>query len=118
MTQISRQTIPLESGSKQGWLYQYHPTTVAPTGNVIGAADDAPTKQNNNDKNNKQQEGGDPDRGGSGRSALHLYFFTQEGSIFDCNVIYSPYFYVVPAEGHEREVELGLTGAFGVCPIT
>ena len=98
--QISRNSVPLESGSKRGWLYQYHPTTVAPSGNVIGASDDAPQQNNNNDKNDKNN---DPDdRGSSGRSALHLYFFTQEGAIFDCNVIYSPYFYVVPAEGHER----------------
>lgn len=79
----------LESGTKEGWLFNYHPTseTVLAEDGVSG-------------------EGGQ-------RAALVLLFQDLAGDTFFVHLHYDPYLLVQAVEGHEREVELGLMSVFG-----
>jgi DNA polymerase epsilon subunit 1 len=94
-----RSAAPTWHGKRTGWLYNYHVTTLLPgggsgQGNVNAGADaDEISKAN-------------------GESALQLFFIDLDGETFECPLKYAPYFFVAATEGHEREVELGITGAF------
>ncbi|RNF25902.1 DNA polymerase epsilon catalytic subunit A [Trypanosoma conorhini] len=81
----------LESGSKTGWLFNYHPTTVL-------AADESSVERQG---------------GSAGRAALHLLFQDHDREPFSVNLFYDPYIFVAAVEGHEHEVELGLMSLFG-----
>ncbi|KEG13670.1 putative DNA polymerase epsilon catalytic subunit [Trypanosoma grayi] len=80
----------MESGTKTGWLFNYHPTTVV--------TEDASAERQS---------------GVSGRAALVLLFQDHEREIFHVNLFYNPYIFVGAVEGHEHEVELGLMSLFG-----
>lgn len=81
----------LESGTREGWLFNYHPITEA-----------------------AQQEDEDAVSGeGAQRAALVLLFQDLAGDTFYVHLHYDPYVLVQAVEGHEREVELGLMSTFG-----
>ncbi|KPI86504.1 putative DNA polymerase epsilon catalytic subunit [Leptomonas seymouri] len=82
-------TTRLESGTKEGWLFNYHPTseTVQEEDGVRGE--------------------------GAQRAALVLLFQDLAGDTFYVHLHYNPYILVHAVEGHEREVELGLMSVFG-----
>ncbi|KAG5492856.1 hypothetical protein JKF63_01436 [Porcisia hertigi] len=80
----------LESGSREGWLFNYHPTTEVLQGEAEAA-------------------GGE----GTQRAALVLFFQDLAGDTFYVHLHYDPYILVQAAEGHEREVEVGLMFTFG-----
>ncbi|KAG5467022.1 hypothetical protein LSCM1_01201 [Leishmania martiniquensis] len=79
----------LESGTREGWLFNYHPTTevLEEEGAVTGE--------------------------GVVRAALVLLFQDLAGDTFFVHLHYDPYILVQAVEGHEREVELGLMSTFG-----
>ncbi|KPA86530.1 putative DNA polymerase epsilon catalytic subunit [Leptomonas pyrrhocoris] len=79
----------LESGTKEGWLFNYYPTseTVREEDGVSGE--------------------------GAQRAALVLLFQDLAGDTFYVHLHYNPYILVQAVEGHEREVELGLMSVFG-----
>lgn len=79
----------LESGSKEGWLFNYHPTseTLPEEDGISGE--------------------------GAQRAALVLLFQDLAGDTFYVHLHYNPYILVQAVEGHEREVELGLMSVFG-----
>jgi DNA polymerase epsilon subunit 1 len=79
----------LESGTKEGWLFNYHPTseTLPDEGDVSGE--------------------------GAQRAALVLLFQDLAGDTFYVHLHFNPYILVQAVEGHEREVELGLMSVFG-----
>ncbi|KAG5492322.1 hypothetical protein GH5_01239 [Leishmania sp. Ghana 2012 LV757] len=79
----------LESGTREGWLFNYHPTTevLEEEGAVTGE--------------------------GAVRAALVLLFQDLAGDTFYVHLHYDPYILVQAVEGHEREVELGLMSTFG-----
>ncbi|CUG92135.1 DNA polymerase epsilon catalytic subunit, putative [Bodo saltans] len=78
----------LETGTRTGWLFNYHNTS-----------------------ENIESEDGKGE--GSSASALQLLFIDFEGETFEATLKYQPFFLVAAAEGHEREVELGITSMFG-----
>ncbi|KAK7200869.1 DNA polymerase epsilon catalytic subunit [Novymonas esmeraldas] len=80
----------LESGSKEGWLFNYHPTT-----EVVAGEEDAVSGE------------------GVQRAALVLLFQDLAGDTFYVHLHYDPYILVQAVEGHEREVELGIMSVFG-----
>ncbi|CBZ30989.1 DNA polymerase epsilon catalytic subunit,putative [Leishmania mexicana MHOM/GT/2001/U1103] len=80
----------LESGTKVGWLFNYHPTT-----EVLQEEEDAVAGE------------------GAQRAALVLLFQDLAGDTFYVHLHYDPYILVQAVEGHEREVELGLMSTFG-----
>eukprot|EP00796_Vickermania_ingenoplastis_P006140 gene6140-4420_t len=81
-------SVQLEKGTRTGWLYNYHPVTdELPLDDISGQT--------------------------TSRSALALLFQDHGGDTFFVHLYYDPYLLVVPVEGHEREVELGLMSAFG-----
>jgi DNA polymerase epsilon subunit 1 len=91
---------PTWHGKKTGWLFNYHVTTLLPTAGG---------------RNEQQADAGadaDDVSRANGESALQLFFIDLDGETFECPLKYSPYFFVAATEGHEREVELGLTGTF------
>ncbi|KAF8298815.1 putative DNA polymerase epsilon catalytic subunit [Trypanosoma cruzi] len=81
----------MESGSRTGWLFNYHPTTVMVA-----------------DESSVERQGGS-----GGRAALVLLLQDHDGEIFFVNLFYRPYIFVSVVEGHEHEVELGLMSLFG-----
>lgn len=80
----------METGSRTGWLYNYHPTTETP-----------------------KDRDGTVEGEGVGRAALVLLFQDHSGDMFHAHLHYNPYLFVLAADGHEREVELGLMSMFG-----
>ncbi|EAN76998.1 DNA polymerase epsilon catalytic subunit, putative [Trypanosoma brucei brucei TREU927] len=87
----------MESGTRTGWLFNYHPTSVAAPESAFDR------------------------HGGSGvRAALVLLFTDHEREVFQVNLFYNPYIFVSAVEGHEHEVELGMMSLFGpqlICHI-
>ncbi|KAI5689504.1 DNA polymerase family B [Leishmania braziliensis] len=80
----------LESGTRVGWLFNYHPTT-----EVLQEDEDAIAGE------------------GAQRAALVLLFQDLAGDTFCVHLHFDPYILVQAVEGHEREVELGLMSTFG-----
>lgn len=81
-------SVLLESGSRIGWLYNYHSATVdSPSDDVSGQP--------------------------ASRSALTLLLQDHGGDTFHVQKVYSPYFLLIAVAGHERDVELGITSMFG-----
>jgi len=80
----------MESGSRTGWLFNYQPTTE--------------TVEDDEKSINGE---------GVSRAALILFFQDMSGDTFHVHLHYDPYLLVLAVEGHEREVELGLTSMFG-----
>lgn len=76
-----------EAGLRTGWLTNYHTTS----------------------ENVEADEG----KESTSASALLLLFLDHDGDIFEVVLKYQPYFLVSAVEGHEREVELGITSTFG-----
>ncbi|CCW61375.1 unnamed protein product [Phytomonas sp. EM1] len=79
----------LKSGSRTGWLFNYHSTT-----EVVEI------------ERRVEEEG-------TNRAALVLLFQDHAGDTFSVNLHYNPYIMLLPVEGHERDVELGLMAKFG-----
>eukprot|EP00906_Rhabdomonas_costata_P026496 RCo037721 len=71
-----------DNGERLGWILQIKPTTVT----------EAETKNL--------------------LAAIDVYCLAQDGSSFKITKKYQPYFYVATKEGFERDVEVGLKGAF------
>ncbi|CCW68940.1 unnamed protein product [Phytomonas sp. Hart1] len=79
----------LKSGSRTGWLFNYHSTTeIAESENRV------------------EEEG-------ANRAALVLLFQDHAGDTFSVYLHYEPYLMLLPVEDHERDVELGLMAKFG-----
>ncbi|KAH9601635.1 DNA polymerase epsilon [Trypanosoma melophagium] len=91
MPPVHEEWTALESGTKTGWLFNYHPTTVTTT-----------------EESTVEHQGSSV-----ARAALVLLFQGHEGEIFYVNLFYNPYFFISVVEGHEHEVELGLMSLFG-----
>ena len=77
----------LESGMRTGWLYNYH--------------------------NTSEEVEGEDGKDATSASAMQLLFQDLDGNCFEATLKYNPYFLVAAAEGHEREVELGIWSSFG-----
>uniref|UniRef100_G0U2Z2 DNA polymerase epsilon catalytic subunit n=1 Tax=Trypanosoma vivax (strain Y486) TaxID=1055687 RepID=G0U2Z2_TRYVY len=80
----------LESGSKTGWLFNYHAATLT-----------------------ESKTTAEHQHSHAGRAVLVLLFQDHEREIFQANLFYNPYIFVSTVEGHEHEVELGITSLFG-----
>ena len=95
------------SGVKTGFLFNYSQTT-------ISAADTSSGGLSKSERAAQTAAGAVPDADEAERfSALRCYMLDQFGGVFEVLIPYAPYFYVAPATGYEREVELGVQSAFG-----
>ena len=125
----------LESGTRTGWLVNYHSTTLQRTGSGLfetvaygdrqqqqqqpstggrQAANQNRSRQGGNAESGKGDPVREEEAGGNNQfSALHLRFMDLDGQLFECDLRFNPYFFVASAEGHERDVELGIISAFG-----
>ncbi|EPY23237.1 DNA polymerase epsilon catalytic subunit [Strigomonas culicis] len=93
-------TAQLDNGSRTGWLFNYHPTTLQ----TDGSGSSRPGGGN-------QQ--GSEEGPSSGTAALVLLFQDHAGETFFVPLVYTPYILLQAQEGHESEVELGLMSMFG-----
>ena len=99
------------TGTRTGFVFNYAPTTFNPSDAAGGGSGGGGGRGGDKDKPDQMMP--DATEGDGRIAALRLFFQDADGAVFEALLPYMPYFFVAPAEGAIREVELGLQSAFG-----